>query len=1104
MTRPTRVHQFHSGAAEGDAITASMLRIQGHLRDMGYDSEIFAQYRDTSIARQVRDFSQLKAEPRSLLLFHHSMGHAGFDEVTSRDMPIVPVYHNITPAGLLADGFTRAQSRIGREQLRLLARRTEFGIADSNFNRREMLAMGFRKVLVLPVKTDFKDSRKLASVKQIQHRWLFVGRIAPNKHQRDIVREFNIYRRAFAPSATLHLVGDTSMSEYVNALHTDIESFGLSDAVTITGKISASAIRDEYSQASLFVCLSRHEGFGVPLLEAMSAGVPVIALNRAAVAETMGGAGVLLRDDHVGLVASVANVLASEMHLREQLIGHQRARIERMESFDVQAALAKAIDLALSNERRLSVQIQGPFETSYSLSLLNRDLAFGLSKMPELDVTIRAMDGPGEYVPRSEHLEQIPEVVAKLYREGLDVEFPDIAIRQMYPPRVFDSKGGLRFQYFGWEESRIPNEIVDEFNANLDAIGVMSTFVRDVLRQSGVGVPIEVIGVAVTQPPLTEKPTKLPGGPLRAFRFLHISSAFPRKGVDVLLSSYFRTFSGDDAATLIVKTFPNPHNEVAEILSQLRAGHPNPPDVRWIDEDLSPAEVGALYRDASCYVHVARGEGFGLPVAEAMLSGVPVVSVASTGLADFVSPETARVVGHTMTPAKTHLSVANSEWAEPNRSELDAALEAEFLGADPALREMRVRAGRELIARKYSPEAVARRWHEFVNRVVEARRPTKVAVVSTYNSRCGIAEYTRSILRALGTRLIFEIFADSNSDPVLQVDEESVRRNWVQDLRGDVDSLLKDLDASDAEILHVQFNFGFFQLRELKRLLDTQSMKRAVILTLHRTEDLQIHGANVSLRSIVESLRKASAIIVHQDVDLRRLLELGLTNVELIPIGTDQRNLDVPAQRREDWGIPSDAFVVGSFGFLLPHKGTVELIRAIDILRKRKFDAYGLLVSAIHPNPISQQYLTFCQAEIERLNLRDHVQVITDYLSDDVARELLRCADVLCLPYEPTSESSSAALRFLLPVGRPIITTDLDIFRDAADVVSMIPSPASAFAIADEVEHLASDIDLREDYVARLANYVHTTSWDLVARRTYDLYQRAVATIGGEASLLLT
>jgi glycosyltransferase involved in cell wall biosynthesis len=1090
MIRPRSVHQFHSGAATGDAITASMLDIQRHLREMGYSSEIYAQYIGDNIADRVQHFKNLRAEPNSLLLFHHSMGHPAFEAVTNLDIPIVPVFHNITPPEFLADQFSRQQSRLGHEQLRQLAKRSTIGIAVSNYNRRQMLESGFRNVRVLPVRTDYSELRTPTTTRRVDHRWLFVGRVAANKQQIEVLREFHVYRRSFAPGATLHFVGDNAMSEYVDALIAEIDGLDLSRAVTVTGKVSDSTLRTEYAQASVFVCLSKHEGFGVPLLEAMATGVPVIALDRSAVAETMGGAGVLLRNLEPGLAASAAHVVASDQELRKRLVAHQLQRVDRLEGFDVKGCLAEVIDAACSGERRRTIQVQGPFETSYSLATLNRDLAIGLSTFPDVAVSIRAMDGPGDYVPSPANLDQVP-AAAKLYRDRIRFEFPDVAIRQTYPPRVRDSLGGLRFQYFGWEESLLPAEVVSEFNANLDGIGVMSTFVKEVLERSGVGVPIEVVGVKVS-PPIPGS-TVLPVPSLRRCRFLHISSAFPRKGVDVLLSAFFNTFTSNDDVTLILKTFPNPHNDVGAILKRLADRHPNPPHVEWIDRDLAPDDLGSLYQWANCYVHVARGEGFGLPVAEAMLARVPVISVASTGLGDFVSDSTAAVIGHEMTAANTHLSVLGSEWAEPNQQELEAALRSAYLGLDEAKRQSRINEAESVVSVKFGGDAVATRWKTFIERVANSRRPSKVAFVSTYNSRCGIAEYTASLVGALGTRVIAEVFADAGSDPVSSQNEEAVERNWNQDLTAKIDPLIKALDASDADVVHVQFNFGFFRLQELARLIIRQSSKRSVVVTLHRTEDLHSGALKISLTEIVDALASASALIVHQAVDRDRLTALGLQNVELIPIGTDRRNPDAIPQTRDDWDIPDDAFVIGSFGFLLPHKGTLELIRSIDVLRKRHIDAFGLFVCSLHPNAVSAKYLAECEAEIKRLNLQEHVRLVTDYLPGDLALETLRCADVLCLPYEPTSESSSAALRFLLPVGRPIVTTDIGIFRDAADALVTVPSPATPSAISDAIERFTTDMSMREEYVSRLARYAQTTSWDLVAHKTYNLYRRLLS-----------
>ena len=149
------VHQFHSGTAVGDAITNQMFELQRLLRELGLESEIFAEHIAPGLQDRIRSVHGYGGSESDLLLLHHSMGYDAFDDVISLPNDIVTVYHNVTPEQYFDNEVTRRHIRLGREQLMALARRSLFGIADSNFNRREMLAVGFRRVEVLPVRVDF-------------------------------------------------------------------------------------------------------------------------------------------------------------------------------------------------------------------------------------------------------------------------------------------------------------------------------------------------------------------------------------------------------------------------------------------------------------------------------------------------------------------------------------------------------------------------------------------------------------------------------------------------------------------------------------------------------------------------------------------------------------------------------------------------------------------------------------------------------------------------------------------------------------------------------------------------------------------------------------
>lgn len=1083
------IHQFHSGTTTGDAITNQMLHLQRRLRSLGYVSDIYAEHIGDGLAELVRPISELVDRPATLLLVHHSMGHTAFEYLERSTLPMVTVFHSITPAHFFDDPVIRHFVRVGFQQLQRLASRSLYGVADSNHNRHQMYDAGFRSVRVLPVRTDFEQlHRARAERTEVSRDWLFVGRVVPNKRQLELVRAFAIHHAAFA-TAHLHLVGDLSMQGYVDAVRAEIDHHGLRDHVTLHGKVSERQLVERYRDAGVFVCASEHEGFGVPLLEAMAAGIPVVARAEAAVAETLGGAGVLVTTTDPSSTAAIARILEVDDGLRGRVVQRQDERLARIESVDIDAFLLDlAADAAGGGHLPVSVQVQGPFETSYSLAILNRELALHLDTHDDLDVSIWATEGPGDYTPHDSDLAQHPRA-AELYRLGGNRHYPDVAIRQMFPPRVDDSTAGLTFQYFGWEESLLPPNIVADFNGHLDGIGVMSSYVADVLRDSGVVVPIAVTGVGVHQPDPAAQVSLPELAELRSTRFLHISSAFPRKGVDVLLRAWFEEFTGADDVTLVLKTFPNPHNEVAAHLEALRSEFADPPHVVWIDRDLDREQIDGLYAVASCYVHAARGEGFGLPVAEAMLARVPVVSVASTGLADFVSSDTADVVGHRLAPAASHVSIPGSMWAEPDRDDLRRALRSMADRTDPHVRDARVEAAARLIGTEFTWDAVGRRWHDFIVTRLAARPGRQIAAVTTYNSRCGIAEYSANMYEAMGEWVHLEVFADRDvavHDPEV---ESLVVRAWSNHRQGAIHTLLDALDESAADVVHIQHNMGFFTLPELARIIHHLAPHRPVVVTLHRTVPLEVDGGIESMADIADALHEADAIVVHQEADRERLAAAGVVdNVHLILHGTES-SVDIdPLAARRRHGIPAHAYVLGTFGFLLPHKGLLRLLAAVAELRSRCIDVHLVATCALHPDPSSAHHLAEVRAEIERLRIGSAVRLVTDFLEPSVSRDLLACADILVLPYDQTNESASGALRSVLPLGRAMITSRLPIFDDVRDVVRTVPSPVDPIELADQLEHLWLQPDEREQIAAQVRAFAEQTSWANVARRTTQLY----------------
>lgn len=383
--------------------------------------------------------------------------------------------------------------------------------------------------------------------------------------------------------------------------------------------------------------------------------------------------------------------------------------------------------------RELDIRLEGPYDSSYSLALVNSAIARALSERGDR-ISLWSTDGFGDNPPNEAFLSANPDLAAMHDRQPLRVE---VTLRNLYPPRTNAMTGQQRvLGPYGWEESGFPRDWIQGFNRRLTGVLCMSDFVREILIANGLRVPAVTTGI-VADGLLHHEPRALDFELPEGYRLLHISSGFPRKGVDRLLAGLERLPS---AVTLIVKTFPNPHNDVArqlqalgylrrpvETREPLRAVTPEAGTAsvtRWsrgervvllIDADLPPEQIVWLYRQCDLLVAPSRGEGFGLPMAEAMLFGVPVVTTDSGGQRDFCTPETAWLVRSHQVPARTHFGLSGSCWAEPDAESLHESILA-VMNATPEERALRTERARALILERYSAQAVAERIHQALDR----------------------------------------------------------------------------------------------------------------------------------------------------------------------------------------------------------------------------------------------------------------------------------------------------------------------------------------------------------------------------------------------------
>jgi glycosyltransferase involved in cell wall biosynthesis len=346
---PRRVHQLLAALAYGDAISNEALAIQGHLRAAGFESDIFAEGVHPRMAQRARPLWQYRevSSPETVCLFHFSIGSAAARLIYHAPDRLVAIYHNITPAEWFL-GFHPHLAGLcyhGRRELATFAPRTELALGDSEYNRRELEAAGYARTAVLPIVLDLDSYRRPPA--PVTRRLygdgrtnvLFVGRVIPNKKIDDLIRVFGLYQRLFDRHSRLLLVGDYRGHEkYYDRLQ-ELARARHVEEVVFTGQVDDDDLRACYASADLFLCLSEHEGFCVPLLEAMAFGLPVVAYDAGAVRETLRGGGVLLRDKEPAVVAGLLHRLITDDRLRARVLETQERAMAAVRATDFGALL---------------------------------------------------------------------------------------------------------------------------------------------------------------------------------------------------------------------------------------------------------------------------------------------------------------------------------------------------------------------------------------------------------------------------------------------------------------------------------------------------------------------------------------------------------------------------------------------------------------------------------------------------------------------------------------------------------------------------------------------------------------------------------------------
>lgn len=285
-----KIYQLLPTLAFGDAVSNDALALEKVIQKMGYKTEIFAESIDARLPKGSAKFVEKlpRLNEKDIILYHLSTGTKLNYRLAQMHCRKVMVYHNITPPQFFEEYSVKAAQlcQNGLEGASYLADKVDYCLAVSEYNKQDLIRMGYTcPIDVLPILIPFDDYAKTPS-QQVIDRYsdgytnlIFTGRIAPNKRQEDVIRAFYDYKKFYNPKSRLILVGGhNGMERYYHRLKSYINALELEDVV-FPGHIKFDEILAYYKIADVFLCQSEHEGFCVPLVEAMYFDVPVVAYD---------------------------------------------------------------------------------------------------------------------------------------------------------------------------------------------------------------------------------------------------------------------------------------------------------------------------------------------------------------------------------------------------------------------------------------------------------------------------------------------------------------------------------------------------------------------------------------------------------------------------------------------------------------------------------------------------------------------------------------------------------------------------------------------------------------------------------------------------------
>ncbi|MBR1494205.1 MAG: glycosyltransferase family 4 protein [Acidaminococcaceae bacterium] len=645
-----RVIQLLPTISYGDAVGNDVLAIREILRGLGYETAIYAENIDSRLpegaALPYSCFPQISRD--DVVIYHASTGtdlNYALREMPGRKLMI---YHNITPPEFFAP-YSQAAMKLcdyGLKGVRNMPGSVEYCISDSEFNKRDLLRMGFTcPIDVCPIIIPFSDYETPPNPGLMEKyggdgvtNLLFVGRIAPNKKQEDVIRAFYAYHRFYDKNSRLILCGSwNGMERYYQRLADYAEALGLRQDVIFTGHIRFEEILAWYRVADAFVCMSEHEGFCVPLVEAMYFNVPIVAYNSSAIPETLGDSGVLLEDKSPALTAAAIDRVVSNKELREKVISRQQERLNNF-SYEVvdtrlKDILARFFRVQQKKKTRI-IQLCTTISRGDAVSndiFAFRDTIVEMGYSAPIYTEIAPVGAGWEDIKNISELKSVDSDDIVLYHHATGTNMAEwfsqlpckriLVYHNVTPPEFFAPYDQAAEKSCEWGLQNL--KAMRHF---VNACIAVSAFNKRDLISLGYACPIDVCPIIVPfsdydKPPDMEILERYNDG---RTNIIFVGRCAPNKKFEDVISAYAEYKNLDKSARLIFVgsfdgqgdyyKFLRHHIKKLNVSDVLFTGH------------IPFSQILAYYRTASVFLCMSEHEGFCVPLIEAMYFHVPVVA----------------------------------------------------------------------------------------------------------------------------------------------------------------------------------------------------------------------------------------------------------------------------------------------------------------------------------------------------------------------------------------------------------------------------------------------------------------------------------------------